>query len=132
MAKGSGASSKMQRANLQFGTYRSRRACVHSTRTEMQRLPSKEILPRQGAPKSAGQTISSTDQANDRNARVCISPRQDSARTIICTLARDVDFATAETRLLEGVRFFATRNSHRSVSIHALPGNLACFPAAMA
>ena len=59
----------------------------------MRHLSREDILPREKSENSAGQEISSADKAPHRKACVCASSGQDSARTIIWTLAWDVDFA---------------------------------------
>jgi hypothetical protein len=65
----------------------------------MRYLPREEILRRGKSANPAGQEISSAHKATYRKACVCGSSGQDSARTIIYTLARDVDFAAAAKKI---------------------------------
>jgi hypothetical protein len=66
----------------------------------MRHLSGKEILRREKSATFAGQEISCAHKATHRKARVCVTSGQDSARTIIQSLARHVDPAAAETWLL--------------------------------
>jgi len=65
----------------------------------MRHLSRGEILPREKSTNSAGQEISSAHKATHRRARVCGPSGQDSARTIIRTLAWNVDFAAIAKKI---------------------------------
>jgi hypothetical protein len=63
----------------------------------MWHLPGKKILPRKTSGNAAGQEISPAYDATRRKTCICGSSGKDPAPTIIQTLARDVDFAAAES-----------------------------------
>jgi len=65
----------------------------------MRHLPHEEILSRQKPGSAANQKTRATPEEAHREARACRSPRQNSARTIIQSLARHVDPATSKTWL---------------------------------
>jgi hypothetical protein len=93
----------------------------------VQHLPGKKILPRKKSGNAAGQEISLAYDATRRKTRICGSSRKDFARTIIQTLARHVDFASAANRPDK-----PTIDLQVDLSVHKSPGRVECLRAAQA
>src|SRR5437667_12159311 len=80
----------------------------------MRHLPRKKILPREKSGSNPDQEIPTAHKAARRRARICSSSGQDSARTILQTLARHVDLAATASQTGK-----SAANLHIDLSVHA-------------